>query len=279
MNLETSGVVGLDPNYGSLFDGTNKTSKEVLFDIQSKGASASSADVGEGNALSICYGPVSVESGGGWGSISYEESMFDAFYMKDGLPKDQSPLYDAANPYANRDSRFYGSFLVAGFSKWNGKDYTESNYNGLIPDLPINTKKWVSEQDVSDAGLGDANYIILRYADVLLMFAEAQNEAVGPDASVYDAINKVKARAQMPPVTPGLSQIEMRDVIRHERKVEFSQEGLRYFDLLRWGIAKQLINSNQRETRNWHDYNALLPIPQSEMNANPNLTQNPGYPQ
>jgi len=278
MDMESSGATGLSSNYEGLFNGTNKTDKEVLFAIQFRGASASSADVGEGNYLTEHYGPINVETGGGWGSLTYEETMFDAFYMKDGLPKDRSPLFDPANPYANRDKRLYWSFFVPGFAVWDGKPYTEANYNGTIPELPLGTKKWVCETD-NDANSGSANFIILRYADVLLMYAEAQNETAGPDASIYEAINKVRARAEVASVTPGLSQGQLRDVIWHERKVEFSQEGLRYFDLIRWGTAKQLINSNKRSSNNWHDYNALLPIPQSEMNANHNLVQNPGYPQ
>jgi len=283
IDMELSGATGLSSDYEGLFNGTNKSDKEVLFAIQYRGASASSADVGEGNYLNMHYGPINEETGGGWGSLTYEETMFDAFYMKDGLSKDQSPLFDPAHPYANRDKRLYWSFFVPEYATWDGKPYTEANYNGSIPELPLGTKKWVSETDINQnngaQSGGNANYIILRYADVLLMYAEAQNEAVGPDASVYAAINKVRARAEVASVTTGLTQSQMRDVIRHERKVEFSQEGLRYFDLIRWGIAKQLINSNKRAGNNWHDYNALLPIPQSEINANPNLTQNPGYPQ
>jgi starch-binding outer membrane protein, SusD/RagB family len=277
IDLEAAGAVALATNYESLFNGTNKTDKEILFSIQFKGSSSSAPDVGEGNILSTCYGPKNVLNGGGWGSLSYQESMFDAFYLTDGLPKNLSPLYSAANPYANRDSRLYGSFFVEGFSTWNGQPYTANNYAGAIASLPLNTKKWVAPTDNNGSLAGDANFIKLRYADVLLMYAEAQNEATGADASVYAAINKVRGRAVMPNVTAGLSQAAMRDVIRHERKVEFSQEGLRYFDLIRWEIALQKINSNTREVRNWKLTNSLLPIPQSEMNANPNLVQNPGY--
>lgn len=273
IDLEASGVVSLSDNYEALFDGTDKANKEVLFDVQ-----FAAPAVGEGNYLSDHYGPVGVENGGGWGSISYQEPMFDAFYMKDGLPKTSSPLYDPANPYANRDPRLYWSFFVPGFSTWQGQPYTEANYGGQIPDLPLNTKKWVTTKDNSFAQDGNANLIILRYADVLLMYAEAQNEAVGPDESVYQAINKVRIRAQMPEITPGLSKDQLREVIRHERKVEFSQEGLRFFDLVRWGIAEQLINSNTRQQRNWKaDTHTVLPIPQSDLDANPNLVQNPNY--
>ena len=72
--------------------------------------------------------------------------------------------------------------------------------------------------------LDDNDFVLLRYSDVMLMYAEAQNEAVGPDASVYQQINEVRARpgVNMPPLPAGLSQDEMRERIRHERRVEFA---------------------------------------------------------
>ncbi|MBA4166983.1 MAG: RagB/SusD family nutrient uptake outer membrane protein [Chitinophagaceae bacterium] len=273
MDMEADGTVALSSNYEGLFNGTNKADKEVLFDVQFL-----APKVGEGNYLGESYGLLGADNGSGWGSLSYQETMFDAFYMKDGKPITSSPMYDATNPYANRDPRFYWSFFVPGYGSWQGKPYTENNYAGLIADLPINTKKWVTEKDLNFVEEGNANLIILRYADVLLMYAEAQNESDVRDATVYAAINKIRSRAQMPDIQPGLSKDQMTDVIRHERKVEFSQEGLRYHDLVRWGIAEQLINANKRETRNYKfEVNKVLPIPQSEMDANPNLVQNPGY--
>ncbi len=277
MALEASGATGLSADYESLFNGTNETDKEILFSIGFKGATAETPDVGEGNVLSTAHGPYQVESGGGWGSISYQEPMFDAFYLTDGLPKDKSPLYDPANEYANRDPRLTWSFLVPGISTWLGQPYTAANYSGYITALPLNPKKWVFSKDSNSGLAGEANYILIRYADVLLMYAEAQNEVSGPDATVYEAINKVRARAQMPDVKPGLSKDEMRAEIQHERKVEFNQEGLRYFDLIRWGLAFEKINSNTRRQSNWKEYHALFPIPQKEINANPLLEQNPGY--
>ena len=115
------------------------------------------------------------------------------------------------------------------------------------------------------------------------MFAEATNEVSGPNQEVYVAINSIRARAGMPDVDPGLSQGEMRDVIRHERHVEFPWEGTRYFDLVRWGIAEDVIPQatlfgEARDTRVFDpSKHNLWPIPQKEIDLNPNLTQNPGY--
>jgi hypothetical protein len=81
----------------------------------------------------------------------------------------------------------------------------------------------------------------MRYAEVLLNYAEAENEANGP-ANAYAAINQVRARVGMPALPTGLTQAQMRDRIRHERRVELALEGFRYFDLRRWGTAVQELN-------------------------------------
>ena len=101
------------------------------------------------------------------------------------------------------------------------------------------------------------------------MLAEALNEQGRPvDAQTY--LNQVRKRADMPPVS-GLGQSAMREAIRHERRVELALEGERFFDLVRWGIASEELEDFERGK---HE---RLPIPQSEMDVNPELTQNPGY--
>ena len=97
-------------------------------------------------------------------------------------------------------------------------------FNGTAPDpvygAPVVTKKWCNEETLDNGDTG-IDFILLRYADILLMYAEAQNEVAGPDGSVYDAVNKVRERANMPPLPAGLSQDAMREEIRHERRIEF----------------------------------------------------------
>jgi hypothetical protein len=124
----------------------------------------------------------------------------------------------------------------------------------------------------------------LRYAEVLLVYAEAKNEASGPDQSVYNAINQVRNRAGLDNLTSGLSKEQMREKIRHERRIELAFEGQRYFDLKRWGIIGDVVPTlpdppNSTTTfRKWEDHFILFPIPQSEIDKDPeNLEQNPGY--
>ncbi len=137
------------------------------------------------------------------------------------------------------------------------------------------------------------NLILIRYGDVLLMYAEAQNEAAGPDASVYAAVNQVRQRPSvvMPVIAPGKTKDEMRDVIRHERVVEMALEGYYFFDLKRWKLWDKvdltvrrpasdtdIINRvNAQTNRVVFPHYYVLPIPQGDIDNNPLLEQNPGY--
>src|SRR5699024_1388963 len=89
-----------------------------------------------------------------------------------------------------------------------------------------------------------ANWIYFRYAEVLLGYAEAKNEAAGPTASVYDAINTVRNNAGLPDLPAGLSQDEMRQAIHQERNVAFCYENKRYWDIIRWEIAGRVMNKD-----------------------------------
>jgi len=164
-----------------------------------------------------------------------------------------------------------GSKLFAGDQQFVGTTY--------------NCNKWVNQETATPANwasLGnDAAH--LRYAEVLLVYAEAKNELSGPDASVYEAVNKVRQRAELSDLS-GLSKEEMREKIRHERRIELAFEGQRYFDLKRWGIIGTIVPtiseppSSTTTFRVWKDHFMLLPIPQAEIDKDPdNLKQNPGY--
>jgi hypothetical protein len=131
-------------------------------------------------------------------------------------------------------------------------------------------------------GYANNNRRMIRLADVLLMYAEAENEATGPDPDAYAAIDSVRSRANMPLITPGLSQDAFRTAVRNERVLELSVEGDRAFDLLRWGIMADVFtahpeyrsNSGGLFIKGKHEY---LPIPQNDIDANPKLKQNNGY--
>lgn len=200
---------------------------------------------------------------------------------------------DLINEYEANDPRKTMSFFFPGDTKAQGWPFTgdlaiatpgkDSWIDGYYP-----VKKWLTPglENPDYGTLDDNDFVLLRYADVKLMFAEAQNEAAGPDASVYQQVNEVRARpgVNMPALPAGLSQAQMRDKIRHERRVEFPMEGLRYFDLRRWGIAKQKLNGFAPNPLapdvkiKYEDKYEFWPIPQTEIDRNsPVLIQNPNY--
>lgn len=151
-------------------------------------------------------------------------------------------------------------------------------------------RKFVCEGDEGYwAYQGPTDIPLIRYADVLLMYAEAQNEALAaPDQSVYDAINDVRGRAGLDPVS-SLSKENMRKAIRLERFHEFPGEGHLFFDVRRWKTAHTSdpvfglngtvyqFTGEKLFTRKFPEKFYKWPIPQAERDLNPNLTQNPGW--
>lgn len=123
------------------------------------------------------------------------------------------------------------------------------------------------------------NWPILRYAEVLLIHAEAVNEASGPTAAAYESLNKVRNRAGLDDL-PGLSQESFREAVKHERRVELSMEMKRWFDLVRWGQLIEKVNAKyERKGENppLEEKHRFFPIPQVEIDRNPSLSQNEGW--
>ena len=121
------------------------------------------------------------------------------------------------------------------------------------------------------------NLPLIRYADVLLMYAEAINESQGPTAEAYTSVDMVRERSDASVVDRGLSQEAFRQAIRDERYMEFHGEGVRWYDLVRWEILKEKVEAvRPSATVSWPKHR-FFPIPQNEVDANPNLDQNSGY--
>lgn len=185
----------------------------------------------------------------GWGGNCPMQNLVDDYEMSNGLPiTDVASGYNAQNPYVNRDPRFYATVL------YNGKVFRGRAIETFMPggkDSPDGSGAWNTSPtgysmrkfcdetvDINDwSNMGKAPWKYFRYAEILLNYAEAQNEAVGPDNSVYDAINKICTRAGMPNLPAGLTKDAMRTRIRNERRIELAYEEHRYFDVRRWKIA------------------------------------------
>ncbi|TKG94241.1 RagB/SusD family nutrient uptake outer membrane protein [Puteibacter caeruleilacunae] len=137
----------------------------------------------------------------------------------------------------------------------------------------------------------DINWVIIRYSDVLLMHAEAQNEInEGPNADAYNAINQVRSRAGVEDLEEGLSKLEFFEILKDERALELSFEGLRKLDLYRWGILGETLRAHEAACLKWYkkapvvmgkyfddNKDELMPIPQREIDENANMIQNFGY--
>ena len=147
----------------------------------------------------------------------------------------------------------------------------------VISNTLLRSNKYTLPQDPQPANQFDGgnNYVLMRYADFLLLYAEALNET-GDNLLALDMINEVRQRPDvMMPLLEGLNQEQTRLAIYDERKWELGLEGHRFFDLVRWGIAGEVIRALDRPFVD--GVHELMPIPQSELDLNPNLDQNPGY--
>lgn len=265
----------------------------------------------------------------GWGGINPTQSLVDAFEDIEGAPIAKSTLYDPKKPFENRDPRLEVNVLHHGETLYGvtinvaplksaaptgiGQhgDATATGYyqqKWLDPSIDPSSKGWDMGKDA----------VLIRYAEVLLTYAEAKNELSPLDDEAFKAVNAVRKRVGMPelqktdaskPTYCG-TQDDLRQRIRNEWRVEFALEGgKRQWDIRRWGIAKKVLNepflglkyklvdsSDAKEGdggkicilyegenvkltgSKYEDHNYVYPIPQEERDLNPALTQNPGYP-
>lgn len=161
-----------------------------------------------------------------------------------------------------------------------------------------NIKKYINTSDYANTSNCGINIMLCRYAEVLLTYAEAKIELNQLDQSVYDAINAVRTQrtdVKLPAITTGKTQQELRNIVRHERTVELAFEGLHLFDIRRWKTAETVMqgpvigmtyNDNgtavtvvvPSSTRTFDkSRHYLWPVPQTERDLDPNLSQNPGW--
>jgi len=216
---------------------------------------------------------------GDWIAASPLQNFVNSFECIDGLPYGESPLTDNQNPFTNRDPRLSKTVFVDHPTFTDGRTHRPSNPRptgfGVMKFLdPANLPFGFSSLSQQDA-------VIIRFAEVLLMYAEAQNEILSaPDASVYEAMTTLRKRVGMPAFPSGYNQVQMRERIRHERRVELGFEGLRFYDLQRWRIAGQVLNNvkDSKVPYNFQDKFYRWPLPQTEIDKSAGiLVQNKDY--
>ncbi|WP_335964772.1 RagB/SusD family nutrient uptake outer membrane protein [Galbibacter sp. PAP.153] len=303
------GEYELYPNFKDLFSYEAENSNEIILDRQR------AKDVAAHNFFAS-HAPVSLNGSVG---ICPTQTLANAYETVNGLPIGEDNSYNPLNPYANRDPRMGYTMFIPTFSDdvpgdvlFNGQVYDPRPDSGTGDEIEVDfyrtktgysIKKYINEEELNDRSNGGVNFILIRYADVLLMYAEAKIEMGSIDQSVYDAINEIRGRndVNMPAIAQGLSQTELRKVVRHERMVELALEGLRFFDLRRWKTAENLMKGvipgmnyipigkpteasaieeltyggTTRAFNPNRDY--LFPIPQEERILVPSLEQNPNY--
>lgn len=253
----------LEDNYGDLFIKSKQdVSKEILFKINFL----------KGTRNHSFPGGVNTRMGKGYSSKVPNQALIDSYPCTDGLPIDQSHVYDPKKPFENRDPRMYETCVVpgmifAGYEFDSNKDATVCwNYNvnpaKQVPNQdatnPYATfsgycwKKYTDMEDPDYLNRSNTAFLLLRYGEVLLNYAEAKIEENKIDNSVLEAINTVRARAygvkftettKYPAITT-TNQTELRNIVRAERKIELALEGKRLYDIRRWKIAEDVLKGN-----------------------------------
>lgn len=311
----------LDPDYANIFTVAGQGSKEIIASVQYI----------ENLKTLYTIGQMYPNADGGWSSIVPTQNLVDTYEMDNGLTKEEAgDYYDPAHPFANRDPRMAMTIIFPG-QDWNGRIFNTldkqivnaatgaEETNGDYPANADNASKtalsWNKylgpKSQYADMWSTNACPIVFRYAEVLLTYAEAENELNGPSAKVYDLLNQIRNRVGMPDVDQSKygTQSSLRELIRRERSVELAGEGLRRADILRWKdangkmVAETVLNGPLTriigtvdhsgtdpytratitrtdeliENRSFAVHNRYFPMAQSDMDANPNLKQNPGY--
>lgn len=291
----------LDKSFANLFGPKNNMSKEVIL----------ARPTGENNGFESSNFPMGVKSGKT--STCPTENLASAFDMKDGTPFDWNNPSHAANPYKNRDPRFYLT-IVHNEMIWPAKNPVEI-WEGGANALPLNNatttgyylRKYVNNEISFEPGAPTAkahhNWVLFRYAEVLLNYAEAMVNAYNDPTykddvcmmSAEEALNMVRNRngVKMPAIT-GKNADEFLACVKHERRVELAFEGHRFWDLRRWKSLEESMDIYAvkvekdddgamhytpflMETRDMDEKLYFYPIANTEMFKNDNLVQNPGW--
>lgn len=280
---------GLFPNYADLFTEANENNTEVIFDIQYIPTTQSQPWPTEAFVLGI------------WQTSNITADLINSYFMTNGKPiTDVTSGYNDQDPFTNRDPRLDATVVLPG-TQYGTATWIPASYS----EYPCGAKpRKYAEDGIADVNNSSLNTILMRFADIYLMRAEALIESGSTNHEIYDLINAVRARVGMPSIESvegtGLTQDNLREILRHERRVEFAMEGTRYTDMLRWKDeslvhdvfgydksklsdpaipAKWVFSQIKIDTRTFNATKGWLwPIPQADINININLLpNNPGY--
>jgi hypothetical protein len=292
-----SSYYSLDPDYSDIFN--NRTSPEIIWDRR----------LGSINDFEADNFPIGYIGANG-NSTAPTQNLVDAYEMQStGLPiTDPVSGYDPQHPYQGRDPRLRETVILNN-SSWKNRNVQlwHDGEDGQPKQKASRTgyylKKYVVEGvslDPAHATTEPHDWVVFRLGGILLDYAEAMNEAYGPDnaadmgMTARQAADKVRERSNMPDFPAGLGKAQFRKKIHNERRVEMAFENQRFWDIRRWKIGLSTVdikgmdikkegadsfdyNVKTIEHRVWNSRMNLFPIPQSEINKNPGLKQNPGW--
>lgn len=258
------------------FYAENENNAESLFEVQFA--------TGIGRGFSDLDGASTAESN--WMATALNPGRVRAF--ANGLPSEE--VDDFFRQYPEEDSlrRLYTIARPGDtWASWDpiAEDPIAANQwrdrTGDVPGAPfLGVRKGTEGPNPVGFVQSPINFRLMRFAEVLLLYAEAVNEAAGPTAEAYEAINRVRERAGVDPLPEGLDQDEFFARLAAERRLELTFEFKRFFDIIRWTRRDGPVPAFARPEA-MPDFtpnrNELLPIPENELVANPNLVQNPGY--
>jgi tetratricopeptide (TPR) repeat protein len=268
------GKYSLLPQYEKIFMLENENNQEVIFDIQFMDGPYSQHGLYDGSFAKHELGNI----------VAPLQNLISAFETLDGSP------VDPGNPYINRDPRLNFSIVLPG-TYIAGELYPTEVRNATGQRVGFCRRKYMVDDNSKVSEWACViNYIVLRYADVLLSKAEAlieSNQNIDEAITLINRIRNERSDVKMPSLPLALSQEEARSKLRHERRIEFACEGLYWSDIRRWNIGPEIYPVEVRAADGSlieikfpagysQKYN-LLPIPDSERSLNPNLEQNPGY--
>ncbi len=275
------GVYSLVPNYADNFTTNNENNAESIFEVQFS-RDAGGKDLGWGGNPSSSWGKTSARAityaprGFGWTDVQPTKTLLSEFQQEKTTKNQEDPRLTATMFYNKPGLKLYGKSF-------------SSNYAGNKADL---NDVFCAKYENSDGTYADEydwrsgiNERLMRYADVLMMYAECLNET-GHTADAYQFIQQVRTRAglaNLATIKPAMTQDQMRDQISHERFLEFALEGHRFDDIRRWGWLQDatklaFLQSRDDEFTTYKVGRELYPIPQSgEIDVNLGFKQNPGY--
>jgi hypothetical protein len=292
----------LSDSYGDIFTAHKSENPEIIF----------SRFDGLNTNIEFRNGPVGFTGNNkGDGNTSPSQNLVDAFPMLDGKSIHESTKYpyEPTNMYANRDPRLEETVLHNG-SQWLNSTLETfrggtHNPGGAVQKTKTSyyLRKFLGDFETeSNYSSTVHNWIMFRYAEILLNYAEAINEYEGPTGEVYQVLFDLRVRAgieagddNMYGIEPDLTKEEMRKVIQRERRIEMAFEEHRYWDIRRWKIAAQvyakpvkgLVIINSQGNMEAQEINVLepafdqkqylYPIPYGEVIKNNNIIQNPGW--